>query len=201
MIGYLEGSVMRVGHNECLLLVAGVGYEVCVPTPVQCSLVAQKHCVLYVHAVYREDSLTLFGFETPRQKEWFKLLLSVQGLGPKLALSILSQLSEAQLLRAITSKDPGLFKGVKGVGPRLREKMIMDLGPKCEKWWALPLEGNGASSPSSCTIVQDALLALKGLGFQGDSLESNVRTLKEEGMSAGDLIKKTLAEIGASRIA
>jgi Holliday junction DNA helicase RuvA len=142
VIGRLTGLIVDPGlDGACILDVCGVGYEVHVPLGTLGRLSASERVTLHVHTQLREDALTLYGFATQEDRAAFRTLISVTGIGPKLALGILSALSATELADAIERGDRGRFKGVSGVGKKLVERLVLELKGK------LPLSGGGAPLP------------------------------------------------------
>ena len=137
VIGRLTGIIVEQGlDGTCILDVAGVGYEVHVPLGALGRLSASAERVtLFVHTQLREDSLTLYGFASEQDRAAFRVLISVTGIGPKLALGILSALSADELAEAINRGDRNRFKNVSGVGKKLVERLVLELKDK------LPIAG------------------------------------------------------------
>lgn len=127
MIASLSGMVLALGPSHVVLDVGGVGYKVFVPANVQENLVLDRTASLHTHLIVREDALTLFGFVDEQDRAVFELLLGVSGVGPKVALAILSAVSPEALRTAVAESRPELLGRVSGVGKKTAEKIIFHL--------------------------------------------------------------------------
>ncbi|MFT8778079.1 MAG: Holliday junction branch migration protein RuvA [Gluconacetobacter liquefaciens] len=203
MIAQLTGLVGQIEADRCVIDVHGVGYLVhastrtlsALPTPPEVSRVL-------VETVVREDAFLLYGFADAAERDWFRLLTTVQGVGAKLALAILSALSPADVAATIAAADKAGLTRVSGVGARLAERILSELRDKAGK---LPV-GAGIVlpvAPASVGVEGDVLLALAGLGFRRAEAQPVVARilvrLKEAGAGQeGDLdvvIRESLREL------
>ena len=159
MIATLEGILEHRGDDSIIVNVGGVGFRVYVPTSTSSQLGAVKGRVsLYTHLHVREDNISLYGFASSEELALFKSLISVTGIGTKLALALLSALKPEQLVMAITSGDTDLLSQTPGIGKKIASRLVVELRGKLEKEWketALPLAPERA----------DVLAALTGLGY------------------------------------
>lgn len=131
MIAKLKGLVDSIGENTAIIDVQGVGYLVACSRKTLSQLPERGHATtLYIETVLRQDSLQLFGFADEAEKEWFNLLTTVQGVGMKVALAILSALNPEELLHALASQDKAMFTRADGVGPKLAERITNELKNK-----------------------------------------------------------------------
>lgn len=163
MIASLTGIVQAVRSNTCVLNVHGVGYLVNITPAVQRELHLGDEHTFHTTLVVREDSMTLFGFDTPESVEIFDVLLSVSGVGPRSALAILSELSPAAILGAVVDENDAVFKKVTGIGPKTAKLIIVQLAGKIS---ALSAGAPSATSASPSTGVSTTVLnALVGLGW------------------------------------
>lgn len=158
MIGRLTGILLEKNPPQILLDVQGVGYEVDVPMSTFYNLPGlNEQVVLHTYLVVREDAQLLYGFGTHDERAAFRQLLKISGVGPKLALSVLSGLSLADLAAAVLNKEVGRLTKIPGVGKKTAERLLLELQGK---FAALPVsEAKGAASTHSADIV-NALLAL-----------------------------------------
>jgi Holliday junction DNA helicase RuvA len=148
MIALLNGNIVEVNGGEAVLDVNGVGYSVRVPATY---MPKQRNGVkLYIDTVVREDSITLYGFESASEKEMFKRFYSVSGVGPKTALAIVSFYSPDDLRKIIASKDIGLLSKVPGIGRKTAERVIMELKDK------LGLSSSATSSDGTVEYVGES---------------------------------------------
>ena len=159
MIGHLEGTVKAVRKNYLILATDYVGYKVFV-TP-QLSLTSEpgKKLSLYIHTHVREDQISLFGFTTLPELEFFELLLTVSGVGPKLALSVMS-LSDLNMIKSgILNEDPNVFTKVSGIGRKTAERLIIELKDKITDEFGGKEEGLREISKAQADVL-DVLMAL-----------------------------------------
>ncbi|QQR90741.1 MAG: Holliday junction branch migration protein RuvA [Myxococcales bacterium] len=132
MIGRLNGVIEeRADDGCCLIDVNGVGYEVFVPLGALGRLPDQnKKTTLYIHTHVREDALTLYGFDSSENREAFRILLSVSGVGPRVAMAILGKMQSSDLAAAVHRTDPAPFKGIPGVGKKTVDRLLLELRDK-----------------------------------------------------------------------
>ena len=193
MIGYLEGVVKACDLEICLLVCHGVGYEIMVNSKTSACTMGQSKMSFFIHHHIREDAQMLFGFATQRERDLFRVLIQLQGVGPKLGLVILDSISEAALLQAVAAKDVDRFKCVKGVGARMAERLVVELKPKLAKWKPCAEFDGRQNVPTD--IVSDVLEALSQLGYTSGVLIDKVSALFEPGMSSDALLKKSLQSL------
>lgn len=183
MIGRLRGIVEAVEDGKCLIDVNGVGYLVfCSSRTLEA--VPDGVATLLIETQVREDAITLYGFFTGAEREWFRLLTTVQGVGAKVALGILSALSPDQLVSAITGQDKAALTRAPGVGPKLALRILTELR---EKAGIMP--GGGAVAlpvPPGGGAAVDALSALVNLGYKRlEAEQALAKALDIHGESAG----------------
>jgi len=130
MIAKLKGIIENIGEDCCIIDVNGVGYLVNMSSRSLSKLQLGEYASLLIETVIKEDSITLFGFQSPWEKEWFNTLTKIQGVGGKVCLSILSVLSPAELSQAVSAQDKTLFLRANGVGPKLAARLITELKDK-----------------------------------------------------------------------
>lgn len=178
MIGWLKGRVRQVAPGLVIVDVGGVGYEVAVPPgtiPTEPEETGELE--LYVHTHLREDELTLYGFASRQQRELFRLLIGVSGVGPRLALSALSALGPARLVQAVRREDAGSLKAIPGVGLKTARRLILELKEKLsdfEESLTGKREDTASSSSGKQSLREEALLALTSLGFSREEVEAVV---------------------------
>jgi holliday junction DNA helicase RuvA len=205
VIGRLTGSIVeQAPDGACVVDVLGVGYEVFVPLGALGRLPgAPERVTLFVHTQVREDAITLYGFPSGEERAAFRTLTSVTGIGPKLALGILSSMTVGELARAVQHDDKGAFKGVSGVGKKLVERLVLELKDK------LPLAGGGGAvlplvakpKPSAAPAFSGALGAVHGalvqMGYKPVEAEQAVQRLvtDAEGKSAEQLLREALVAL------
>ena len=183
MIGHLRGSIVEKHPNEVIVEAGGVGYEVHIPISTYTTLPNVGASVaLRIHTHVREDALILFGFATPQEKAVFERLISVSGIGPKLAITVLSGLPTSDLAAAIRSSNTQALVAIPGVGRKTAERIILELKDKL-----MGLEPHGRTSvavdasTAFSPLEQDVLSALQNLGCSRPAAEQAVRKLAERG--------------------
>ncbi|MDQ6636587.1 MAG: Holliday junction branch migration protein RuvA [Candidatus Dormibacteraeota bacterium] len=168
MIGHLRGRVIRAAQDQVVLDVGGVGYLVSLPASARESVPpvgAREEAALHIHTVVREDQLALYGFASAEDLELFQMLIQVDGVGPKVALAILSVASRDVLKRAILADDVTPIRRASGVGARTAQKVIIDLKPRLQAeaaLLALPSTARGGPDGEARLQVETAL---RSLGF------------------------------------
>ena len=186
MIGNLRGTVLEKHPNEVTVDVSGVGYHVQIPVSTFTALPDVGGVVgLRIHTHVREDALSLFGFATAREKLVFERLISVSGIGPKLAILVLSGLPAEELVAAIRRSDVQTLVRIPGVGKKTAERIILELK---DKLLSVSPAGPGAppAPPATTysTLEEDVLSALQNLGSSRNAAEEALRKAKERGAPA-----------------
>jgi len=166
VIAYLRGKVRRAAADQVVLETGGVGYLVSIPLSVRQQVPPSGHELeLHVHTHVREDQLALFGFSSPEELELFQMLIQVDGVGPKVGLSILSAASMEVLKRAILAEDVAPIRRAQGVGPRTAQKVIIDLKPRLEADAALAAVPRATVIAGNGDLPRQVEEALRGLGY------------------------------------
>lgn len=193
MIGFLRGVLLHKTPQELILDVGGVGYRVLVPISTFCRLGDQgSQAQLLIHTHVREDQLVLYGFATPAELELFEKLISVSGVGPKVALGVLSGIEVEDLVQAIRGNDVARLTRVPGVGKKTAERLILELKDKIAA-----LHGGTAEPQAPSPKRSDLLSALANLGYsaaEADRAATEVLRLQPEA-SLGDLLRDALRVI------
>jgi Holliday junction DNA helicase RuvA len=196
VIAHISGTLAQKIPGEIVVDVNGVGYQILIPLNVFYGLPeigGRVSLPVYTHV--REDALQLFGFQDIAEKQIFLLLTAVSGIGPKLAINILSGIPAHDLARALKEGDQVRLVGIPGVGKKLAERMIVELK---DKFTTLPSEA-ASSKPaeSDSQLVQDAVSALVNLGYRRGDAESHIRAvLKEGAASLENTLKEALRRMG-----
>jgi len=179
MIGQLRGRLTDKRPNQILVDVVGVGYIVQVPLSTYAAL-GELHAevTLLIHTHVREDAFSLYGFLSSREKHFFEMLLSASGVGPSLALKILSGMSVEELVPAIRNSDLGRLTKIPGVGRKTAERMVVELKDKLDAVTVEAAERPAASSPAG--IEADVVSALVNLGYDARAAEGAVSEAKCE---------------------
>jgi Holliday junction DNA helicase RuvA len=171
MIAHLRGVLLSKSPQAAVVEASGVGYEVAISIPTFTALPAEGAPVsLLIHTHVREDALALFGFTTATEKRLFEKLLGISGIGPKLALTVLSGLPPERLVAAIQAQDHAMLTRIPGVGKKTAERIVLELRDKLQELAAAPIPG--AATP----VAEDVLSALVNLGYQRVAAQKALET-------------------------
>lgn len=174
MIATLRGEIAQIEENALILEVGGVGLRVFVPAPLRGRMKAGDGLLLYTHLVVREDALTLYGFESQSERELFNILLGVDGVGPKVALSVLSALSLDAVQRAVFAEESEILSRVPGVGKKTAQKMALHLKDKLKPADAL------ARVAAMSDTDSEVLAALTALGYSVVEAQAAIQSLPKD---------------------
>jgi Holliday junction DNA helicase RuvA len=188
MIGFLTGNIITLKPTKLILDVNGVGYQVNISINTFENISDKKSASLHIYTSVKEDSITLFGFYSETEKEMFELLISVNGIGPKLGLSILSGIQVNELKDAIEAGNISRLVAIPGVGRKTAERVVLELKSKVDKI------KEGVGKGISYNIKQEAIAALTTLGYNLKQAENSVRDIlsSSKDISLEELIKKAL---------
>ena len=182
MIAHLRGRLFSKKPGQAIVEAGGVGYDVVISIPTFTALPAENTEVsLYIHTQVREDILALFGFLELAEKRLFERLITVSGVGPKLAVKILSGLSPERTVQAIRAQDHAQLTRIPGVGKKLAERLVVELKDKLDDFAVAPVP-SAVAGPA----VDDVLSALTNLGYQRPSAEKAIEqsVAKEKALAA-----------------
>ncbi len=198
MIGQLRGILLEKQPPQLLIDVHGIGYEVDAPlgTFFQLPEVGQE-IKLFTHFVVREDAHALYGFCSREERQLFRTLLKVNGVGPKLALTILSSSAPQEFVRCVLSNDTASLVKVPGIGKKTAERLIIEMRDRLAEW---QIPGEGASLATSTTssrhlILQDAIAALVTLGYKQQEANRTVTRIDDGNAASEELIRRALREM------
>lgn len=196
MLEFIQGELISKGLNHVIVLVGGLGYRLHVSTLTSGALPALKNQVtLYTYLYIREDELSLYGFRNEEEKELFTTLLSVSGIGPKLALAILSRLSGVDFKRAIILGDTAMLVNIPGVGKKTAERMILELKDKVGKL-ELATGVRIAENPVATDVRSQAVTAMLALGYSLAEAQSAIPLQNSvQEATVEDLIKAGLKSL------
>lgn len=200
MIGQLRGRLAEKRPNQVLVDVGGVGYVVLVPLSTFAALGdLHTEVTLLIHTHVREDALSLYGFVSSREKHLFELLISASGVGPSLALKILSGMSVDELVPAIRGNDLARLTKIPGVGRKTGERMVVELKDKLEAVVVMEAERPAASSPAG--VEADVVSALINLGYEARIAEKTVEEARRESGAANfeKLLRAALQALSQSK--
>lgn len=174
MIATLRGEVTQIEDNALILEVGGVGLRVFVPAPLRTKLKAGEAAFLFTHLIVREDALTLYGFESQADRELFNILLGVDGVGPKVALSVLSSMTLDAVQRAVFADEAELLSRVPGVGKKTAQKMALHLKDKLKPTDALARVAAMSDKDS------EVLAALTALGYSVVEAQAAIQSIAKD---------------------
>jgi Holliday junction DNA helicase RuvA len=165
MIAHLRGRLLAKHPNQAIVEAGGVGYDLVISVPTYAALPAPGvEVALHVHTHVREDALALYGFLGAQEKQLFEKLISVSGIGPKLAITVLSMPAE-EIVAAIRGNDVARLTRIPGIGEKTAERMVLELRDKLESFGAAPVR------PAVTPVEEDVLSALVNLGYQRGAAE------------------------------
>jgi Holliday junction DNA helicase RuvA len=176
MIAHLRGKLLAKQPNQAIVEAAGVGYDVTISVPTYSDLPGiGNEVALNIHTHVREDQIALYGFLRPSEKHLFEKLISVNGIGPKLAITILSGMPAESMIGAIRGNDIARLTKIPGIGKKTAERMVLELRDK------LPTQDASALTaiPSLSAVEEDVLSALMNLGYQRAAAEKSLLTINK----------------------
>ena len=195
MYDYIKGEIASTERDCAVIDAGGVGYRVFTSAQSLLHIKTGQTAKLYCQLVVREDAHTIFGFYTPEERVMFMRLTGVSGIGPKVALAILSAMKLSELAAAIITSDEGAFQKISGVGKKTAQRIIIDLAEKIATTEAL---GSGGDLPAGPADKEaEAVSALVALGYNRTEAMRAVSSVKSLGDTVEELILMALKRIGA----
>lgn len=203
MIGKLRGRVDEIFEDAVLLDVGGVGYHIYASARTLAALPpAGQAATLIIETHVREDHIHLYGFSDAAERDWFRLLMTVQRVGARMAMTILGAYAPDQIAHAIMAKDNAAFSRISGVGPKLAERIVTELKDKAVKLPAsniVPIASGKKSKPSPAgNVTEDAISALVNLGYsRSEAYGAALKAAQSAGKKPNldDIIKLSLKEL------
>jgi Holliday junction DNA helicase RuvA len=193
MIGFLKGRLALKLPPSLMVDVNGVGYELEAPMSTFYGLPAAGEPVaLFTHLVVREDAHVLFGFGTESERRLFRGLLKVSGVGPKIALGILSGASVEDFLRIIEAEDIAMLTRIPGIGRKTAERVIIEMRDSVQKFAAPTAREGTALSPAVSSPQGEAFSALVALGYKPPEVTRLLKAADEPGLSTTEIIRRAL---------
>jgi Holliday junction DNA helicase RuvA len=197
VIGRLRGTLAEKQPPHLIVDLNGVGYEVEVPMTTLYRLPGLGEAVtLHTHLVVREDAHLLYGFAEKRERELFRELIRLNGVGPKLALALMSGLEVDELVRCVQTQDTSTLTRVPGVGKKTAERLLVELKDRFKAWESMPAIATLMVEPRAAAAVSsaenDAVSALIALGFKPQEASKAVAAVEEEGLSSEEMIRRAL---------
>ena len=195
VISSLTGTVGIRSADWVQIVVSGVGFRVEIPKSLQ---IASEEVTLQTSLIVREDSLTLFGFNTTEERDGFEVLMSVSGIGPRLALAAIDTVGLDDLRRGVASGDLTLLTRIPGVGKKTAQRMVLEIGDKL----GLPADsalGNSCASTTTTALREPVAAALEQLGWPRAVAERTLNELSGEFTSVEEMLRGALGVLGAQR--
>jgi Holliday junction DNA helicase RuvA len=194
VIGRLQGVLLRKEPPALMLDVGGVGYELEAPMTAFYELPAVgERVTLYTHLVVREDAHLLYGFVREAQRRLFRELLKVNGVGPRVALAVLSGLSDEEFSHCVAKEDIARLTKVPGIGRKTAERLVIEMRDKLPKDIPMPASTTTAAGPvAPGDPVSEAVSALVALGYKPNEASRAVRSASTKGLSAEEIIRQAL---------
>lgn len=198
MYSFLRGELVEITENACVLDINGIGYQIFI-TKKDVGFLLNKQgqeTTLYVEQIVREDSLSLYGFSQRNNKDIFKILIQLSGIGPKLGLGILSDLTSDEFCKAVLTSDVLKLTSISGIGKKTAERMIIDLKDKLKNFSGDDLTTKTINEKDIDPKIEEELMsALTALGYRHNEIKRMIMELKKENttdLSLEDLIKIAL---------
>jgi Holliday junction DNA helicase RuvA len=193
MITHLKGKLIEKNPNNVIIDCNGLGYILTISLQTFSNIPDQENIMLFTHLAIREDAHILYGFANKIEREIFKLLISVSGVGPSTAITMLSSMNSQEIQNAIGSEDVEKIKSVKGIGIKTAQRVIVDLKDKILKTYDISED----LSISNNTIKNEALSALEVLGFSRKKIDKVIQVILQDSpdISLEELIKKALKNL------
>lgn len=202
MIGRIRGILIEKKPPQLIVEAGGVGYEIFVPMTTAYGLPRLgEEVILLTHLVVREDAQILYGFSEGQALQCFRTLIKINGIGPKLALTILSGMEVGGLIRCILAHDTGTLVKLPGVGKKTAERLCIELRDKVSDWVVGESKvsvQHAEAGINDTSAVQDAVSGLVALGYKPHEASQIIRKRAREGMTSGDLIRLALQEVVVS---
>jgi holliday junction DNA helicase RuvA len=177
MIAHLRGTLLSKHPNQAVVEAAGVGYDVTISVPTFSDLPGPGSTVaLHIHTHVREDQIALYGFLRPAEKLLFEKLITVSGIGPKLAVTILSGMAADEMVGAIRSNDIARLTRIPGIGKKTAERMVLELRDKLPQ----PVTDSAPATPALGATEEDVVSALVNLGYQRAAAEKVLDLVKKD---------------------
>ena len=191
MISFIRGKKIKIDPAKIIVEVNGIGYDIIISLRTYSKLKDQSEVFIYTHLNIKEDSHTLYGFNSERERKTFLSLLSINGVGPSTAIMILSSLSANELKKAIVSSDTNKIKSVKGIGLKTAERIILELKDKVS---FDDIDNDKFYDNMGNTLKDEALSALSSLGISKNIVEKHINNIlqRNDDISLEDLIKEVL---------
>ena len=201
MIGRLRGLLIEKQAPEIVIECSGVGYEISMPmNSIYALPEINQEAIIFTHFVVREDAQLLYGFATKVERRLFRLLIKVNGVGPKLALAILSSMSAEQFVTCVAHDDVTTIVKIPGVGKKTAERLLVEMRDRLKDWHSesdvsseiTAIEQQFSAQPQVADEKGDAINALVSLGYTSNQAGKAVKAIYQQGMNSEELIRDAL---------
>ncbi len=192
MYAHFKGNIENIYNDRIILDVNNIGYEIFMPESQILNFNEGENVKIYTYLNVREDEMRLFGFNTYETLEFFKKLISVSGVGPKVALGIISNINTSDMCVAIATDNVSTLKKIPGIGPKMAQKIIFELKDKVVKDQILQLQNKVTKESYDNGNLKEAITALKVLGYTQKEIDLVISKVEIENESVEDIIKKLL---------
>ncbi|HEX2925496.1 MAG TPA: Holliday junction branch migration protein RuvA [Ruminiclostridium sp.] len=199
MFAYIKGTVEAKSNDSIIVEAGGIGYRIFTALSTINNMgQAGTHVKVYTHYYVREDIAALYGFGTMEELGMFEMLLTVSGVGPKAAISLISTLSPSRFALAVVSQDAKSLTKAQGIGTKMAQRIILELKDKISKEQltsAIPEVSSENAGVAGDSVLSEAVSAMMVLGYGSAEASSSVSGIYEEGMSVEELIRKALKSL------
>lgn len=192
MIGFLRGTLLEKDAPNLTLEVSGIGYEIQMAMSGFAHLPpVGKEAALHIHMVTREDGSFLYGFINKDQRSLFRALIKISGIGPKMALTILSAMEPSAFARHLANNDTAAFEHISGIGAKTAKRLVIEMKDKITEWENAGMDIDAAAGSS----VRDAVGALVALGYKPHEARHALSELQDKNLSSEELVRLALKKI------
>lgn len=201
MIGYIKGKITGIFPDYCFIETSGVGYMVYISDVSREELISGEETRLFTYLAVRQDALTLYGFTTTEERDLFLLLITVSGIGARVALGILSAVRPAVFSMAVRNKDKAMLTRLPGIGRKTAERLIVELADKLGQFGGDDEAEAEEAVHADAEDTGDAAAALRALGYEPAEFLPVLRKLEKQISDPAQLIREALRELGRERSA
>lgn len=192
MYAHFKGNIENIFNDRIVIDVNNIGYEIYMPESQILNFNEGENVKIYTYLNVREDEMRLFGFDTYETLEFFKKLISVSGVGPKVALGIISNVNTSDMCVAIATDNVSTLKKIPGIGPKMAQKIIFELKDKVVKDQMLQIQNKVIKGSNDNDNLKEAVTALKVLGYSQKEIDLVISKVEIKDDSVEDIIKKML---------
>ncbi len=196
MFEFIQGKLCKKAADHCVIQVGGIGFKIFTDARTSASLGYEgDEVTVYTYLQVKEDDLSLFGFASQEELVIFELLISVNGVGPKMALAVLSAMTPSAFSVAVAKGDFKAITAGKGVGPKLAQRIVLELKDKIKADMSADDEGEDSIPQTDEGILQEAVAALVVLGYRSSDASKAVKAVYVDGLTLEELVKLSLRNL------